>query len=74
MDRRRFLYIAASGGLAATGGAAFLAARAEAGRAAAPAAPGPGARVRAVAGAPVASAQAPAREDAGAVMTNAVGR
>lgn len=37
-------------------------------------APGPGARVRAVAGAPVASAQAPAREDAGAVMTNAVGR
>lgn len=37
-------------------------------------APGPGARVRAVASAPVASAQAPAREDAGAVMTNAVGR
>ena len=37
-------------------------------------APGPGARVRTVAGAPVASAQAPAREDAGAVMTNAVGR
>lgn len=37
-------------------------------------APGPGARVRAVAGAPVVSAQAPAREDAGAVMTNAVGR
>ena len=37
-------------------------------------APGPGERVRAVAGAPVSSASAPGKEDAGAVMTNAVGR
>lgn len=38
------------------------------------AAPGPGARVRAVAGASAATAQVPAREDAGAAMTNAMGR
>lgn len=38
------------------------------------AAPGPGSRVRAVASASAAAAQAPAREDAGAAMTNAMGR
>lgn len=38
------------------------------------AAPAPGSRVRAVTSASVAAAQAPAREDAGAAMTNAMGR
>lgn len=38
------------------------------------AAPAPGSRVRAVTSASVAAAQTPAREDAGAAMTNAMGR